>query len=104
MTDKSQQQEAAALARIIDSFRGPRDLWRTAWGIARETGLPLSEVSAFLEGHPELFVLSPISPSGIKLYGLRERVEEYDANGAIKDDIGWGCRGRVVSGLLTTLF
>ena len=58
---------------ILDLFPGP-NYWRTPGGIARQIGLPLSEVESYLESHPEIFKVSPISPSGTRLYGLQPDV------------------------------
>ena len=42
--------------RIMRAFRGPDKAWRTAGGIARETGLSLTAVQEYIDAHPEYFI------------------------------------------------
>jgi len=58
--------------QILETFRGPRTSWRTAGGIARQTGLPLNTVQSYFQAHRDLFVQSPLAPGGMPLYSLRQ--------------------------------
>jgi len=59
---------------ILDAFGRSDNAWRTVSGIARQTGLDRQHVSRFIRDHQDLFELSPVRPSGIPLYGIRESV------------------------------
>ena len=48
--------------QILEAFRGPCTSWRTAGGIARQTGLPLNTVQSYFQAHRDLFVQSPLAP------------------------------------------
>lgn len=64
------RQEAIA-ARILAAFPRRDDGWRTAGGVARDSGLPYEAVQSYLRSRPDLFETSPISPAGMTLYSLR---------------------------------
>lgn len=55
-------------AKITKALSGHLNQWRTPGGIARETGLPLDVVEAYLREHEEQFAQSSIAPSGTPLY------------------------------------
>lgn len=79
MTVDTMPDSDATRARILSAFQGPRDAWRTADGVARQTCLSLTAVTEFLEAHPELFVRSPIRPAGMTVYGFRDRLPPDEA-------------------------
>ncbi len=58
-------------AKLVNAFCGPRSLWRTPGGIARQTGLSPEQVQTYIQAHQDLFIRSPLTPGGIPLYGLR---------------------------------
>ena len=60
------------LNRIEQAFHKSRD-WRSAWGIAKDTGLTQDMVQRFMKSHSDLFEVSPITPCGIPLYRLKSK-------------------------------
>ena len=64
------QQEAIGM-RILGAFQRTNDGWRTAGGVARDSGLPFEAVQSYLRSHPDLFETSSIAPAGMILYALR---------------------------------
>jgi len=58
-------------ARILEAFPRHDAGWRTAGGVARDSGLPYEAVLSYLRSHPHLFETSSLSPSGMTLYSLR---------------------------------
>lgn len=62
--------------KVFMALDGPEHTWRTAWGIARQAGLPEQRVWEILKKHNlQLTRLSEVpSASGSPLVGLREKV------------------------------
>ena len=58
-------------ARILQAFPRHDAGWRTAGGVARDSGLPFEAVQSYLRSHPDLFETSSIAPAGMILYALR---------------------------------
>ena len=54
--------------KILGAFNKEFKRYRTAGGVAKETGLPIEEVIEYLEEHPDTFRLCNLRPAGCKLY------------------------------------
>jgi len=70
-----QKTDSQTEQRILNAFTGPKNRWRSVWGVARETQVPTDDVLQFVEQHRELFEQSPIAPSGIALFGLKTDIQ-----------------------------
>ena len=42
--------------KILGAFEGPRNEWRTAWGIAEEIGASEGDVLVYIDRHPDWFL------------------------------------------------
>ena len=62
--------------QIIRSLQSPKFNWRTADGIAKETGLDTGDVATVLENSPEVIRSSSANTAGEALYTLRDRYRE----------------------------
>ncbi len=49
---------------IASAFGKSKDNWRTLWGIAKDAGLPLEVVRAYIDDHPDYFKKSSVMLSG----------------------------------------
>lgn len=63
--------KAEVAEKIIEVLSGPEADWRTLGGIARESGLPVADVSEYIREHPEDFKQSSITLGGLPLYRIR---------------------------------
>jgi len=57
--------------KVLDAFSTDYKSIRTAGGVSRETGLPIDEVTEYLEDHPDTFEVLKLRPAGHKLYRIR---------------------------------
>ena len=56
---------------VLSAFLPKKARWRTAGGIARESGLTEIEVVQFIGDNQDWFVTSDIKPGGRSLWGIR---------------------------------
>ena len=42
--------------KILGAFEGPRNDWRTSWGIAEEIGVSEGDVLVYIDRHPDWFL------------------------------------------------
>ena len=59
--------------RVARAMSEPEIDWRTVGGVARETGLPVGDVSEYIQQHPDDFRQSIIKPGGVPLYRIRRK-------------------------------
>ena len=65
--------------RLVAAFGGDGGEWRTAGGIARETGLSKNTVEEYIQTNPRCFVRSRIAPAGKSLYAIRQSLRAQAA-------------------------
>ena len=58
--------------KILGAFEGPRNDWRTAWGIAEETGVSEGDVLVYIDRHPDCFIRDVVM--GGVIYGNTARL------------------------------
>jgi hypothetical protein len=65
------EQEILELSLIVNALQRQPSNWRTAAGIAEDTGLPVGKVEFYLRTYPDLFKESTASLGGISLYTIQ---------------------------------
>ena len=83
-------------AKVLAAFETSRHRWRTARGIARDTKLPLAQVTKLLHEAPEVVRARKPDARGEALFGLRDKRSSAasDANDSPAPSLGGGERQR----------
>ena len=61
-------------AKIMEAFLGPHSTWRTAGGIARDSGLTTDEVRDYISTHQDYFVQPSLTLGGTPVYTVHENL------------------------------
>ena len=90
-----------AKAKVLAAFGNSRHRWRTARSIARDTKIPVAQVTEILQDAPEVVRARKNDARGEALFALREKHRPPDSDALAKDaGPGEGSSGRQLRYLL----